>query len=917
MQSNKWFQLIYGLAEIALDSTTGTVTFAEHGERVKNRIDIGDLESVTVRNRILWKKLNLTYRSKDKDRTVELSGFKSVECGNFVKELKQLVDAHAHELVKKLPEKTCHSQLKNLKAELKESGYIRRSHVQGIIGASNLPVFEHVLFLTSQVYSQYSSPQTKKTVELAFCKLQEVYTEIKAHNSDFCDREIMNYCKLFDAIEKFPLNTEQRIAIVHDEDANLIVAGAGTGKTSTIVGKVAYLLEKQLCRASEILLLAYNATAAAEIRHRVEEKCKLEVHNISTFHAFGLDILAEANNLKPTVSNLAREPEKLKKFILSSLSTIFENPETYQIALEFFAYYLKPTKLQYEVENIGMSIEYRKGIATLRDSTQPYKDKHRTIQRDLVKSIEECRIANFLFINGIDYEYEAKYKHKAGDRYHGQYTPDFYLRDYDIYIEHFGVNENGQTAPFVDEQEYREGMRWKRELHKKHETTLVETYSYEHRNGTWQTNLKKKLRNEGVRFNPISRETLKEAILKTEFTNRFTKLSATFLQLFKGGALTTDEIKAKAKGTSDELRVTAFLVLFEQIFSMYESELKTTNEIDFYDMIDDAISIIQEGLVRRDFKYIIIDEFQDISMSRLRLVKAVLEKNPGSSLFCVGDDWQSIYRFAGADCSIMTNFDVHIDYAKTLILPQTYRFPNDLADLSSKFVQKNSHQIKKALHSNIQADDSSVWVIKYAYGKPNEKINAIRRAFVEIEKVQQGVKASVFILGRYKKSNSSNIKAIQKTYPHLKIEFMTCHSAKGLEADFVIVLDLVNNNMGFPCQIENDPLIDLCLSESDSFDYSEERRLFYVAMTRAKKRLFLCAPDINDSVFIGELMETGNTNIQIIELDNAIKQNQLCRCEECKTGYYVTRQSSNGRFWGCTNYPYCQSTKNKNPCTSK
>ena len=311
------------------------------------------------------------------------------------------------------------------------------------------------------------------------------------------------------------------------------------------------------------------------------------------------------------------------------------------------------------------------------------------------------------------------------------------------------------------------------------------------------------------------------------------------------------------------------------------------NEIDFNDMIKKATQYLRAGKVRINCKYVLVDEFQDISQSRSRLLIALLDQNPECKLLCVGDDWQSIYRFAGSDLNIMVNFEEHFGTTETMFLDETFRFNNKIADFSTKFIIKNPKQIPKKIKTHKHVKEPSVSVY-YCY----DQLQTLRSILYKLNK--EG--GSVFILGRYR-NNEPDAKL---EYSNLNIEYLTAHKSKGTQADYVVIIGLESGRMGFPCEITDDPVLDLVLSKQDSYPHSEERRLFYVAVTRAKKHVYLIADESSPSVFVKEITSEGYD----VHCDSR-EDRHFGSCPRCKTGNLILIKGHYGDFFSCSNYPYC------------
>ncbi|MBC8489675.1 MAG: UvrD-helicase domain-containing protein [Bacteroidetes bacterium] len=702
---------------------------------------------------------------------------------------------------------------------------------------------------------------------------------IDKRNIKFVERELNSNKRLFDKIENYSLNKSQREAIVHDEDNNLVIAGAGTGKTTAIVGKAIYLIETEKCKPDDILLLAFTRNAANEIRERIADKIKVEM-NVRTFHSFGLnDVIAPV--LKEVPSRAFDTEKKLKDYIYKIFKELLNKPSYRDLIVSYLAYYLKPYRSQESFENEGDYWEYLKS------------NSYQSIMGETLKSLEEIEIANFLFLHNVRYEYEADYKYRTATRYYRQYQPDFYLPDFDIYIEHFAIDRNGNPPNWFS-GDYRAGIKWKRKIHKMSNTKLIETYSFEKKEGSLLTNLEGKLLSNGVTLKKRSTE----EVIRV-FQNKRQKdipllinLFITFLNLLKSNQYSINKMEEKAKEREDNVRTEVFLKVFKPIFKKYQLYLKENGKIDFSDMLTKATKFIKEKKYKSPFKYILIDEFQDMSVGRYKLIKSIIDQNKEQKLFCVGDDWQSIYRFTGSDLSIMVDFENHFGFTKRTDLDTSYRFTNKIAEFSSTFIQKNPHQLRKSLktHPKNHTEDNAYKIFYKISENDDAPLTEI------LDEIQANSNHSnVFVIGRYNFNKPQNFDLINSSYPDIKIQYLTAHSSKGLETDVVIIDSVNSGKYGFPTEIIDDPILNLVLTKPDDFPNAEERRLFYVALTRARKKIFLLTEPNKKSNFIVELEKQ----------DGVIKM-----CSSCKSGYLIKRNGEFGEFYGCSNYPYCKHSEN-------
>jgi DNA helicase-4 len=343
--------------------------------------------------------------------------------------------------------------------------------------------------------------------------------------------------------------------------------------------------------------------------------------------------------------------------------------------------------------------------------------------------------------------------------------------------------------------------------------------------------------------------------------------------------------------------------LFEPIYEAYQQQLRDAASIDFEDMIGQAIDYVESGRYRSPYRYLLVDEFQDISAPRARLLKALMAQQPGSSLFGVGDDWQSIYRFSGSDVVLTKDFASHFGATATSILDQTFRFNNQIGEVASRFVAENPSQLKKQIRSHRQVEHRAISLIK-----TNQESTGLEAALAAIQAKAKG-SATVLLLARFH-FKKPDLTALKRQYPQLQLQFMSVHASKGKEADYVVVLGLEKGKHGFPSEKATHPLLDLLLPKAEAYPYAEERRLFYVALTRARHHVYLLTDGHNPSPFIRELVDR-RYPILTEEFQGESFQDQLASipCSQCKTGYLVPRDSQYGSFLGCSQYPLCDHTQ--------
>ena len=291
----------------------------------------------------------------------------------------------------------------------------------------------------------------------------------------FVETELEEMKNFFDSVESNPLTAEQRLAVVTDEDASLVLAGAGSGKTSVIVAKAAYLIRRGIREPKEILLMAFGKDAAAEMAERIKERSGASVDAL-TFHALGYKIIGQVEGAAPALAAHASDDAQFRALLRDILiDDVGRLGGLNALLIEWLSECYRPFKSEWDFKTKS---EYDRYISS---------QEFRTLGGELVKSFEELQIANWLYSNGIAYEYEPAYEHKLPENDRRTYTPDFRLSESGLYIEHFGVRKakgpQGEprlvTAPYVDRERYLEGMAWKRRVHRDKGTILIETFSYE------------------------------------------------------------------------------------------------------------------------------------------------------------------------------------------------------------------------------------------------------------------------------------------------------------------------------------------------------------------------------------------------------------------------------------------------------
>ena len=686
----------------------------------------------------------------------------------------------------------------------------------------------------------------KESFQRFHTAMTDTRTHKKANNEHFIDNELSRCRQYFDTVLAYPLDAQQREAVVSLEDNVLVISSAGSGKTMTTVGKVRYLIDVQHVPAEKILLITFTRKAAESLSERLGEK-KLKCR---TFHKLALDIIGEATGEKPTIT-----PQDFSVQVYHRLSE--ENPAFKAAIADYIirSRYTMRDQFEYSSMKDYMMDRQKLGIQAF------FKDMDgRPV---FCKSDEESQICDFLGSRGIKFRYEEKYEVNTVDAEYRQYCPDFsiYIDQPDgslkrIYLEHFAVNENDRCPSFFsteDEINYKQGIIWKRNLHQQHGTILLETSSAGfHRGDVFQV-LTKQLLDQGAVFSKATQQNVARELQRQE-ENILGMLTA-FNFLLKSRSRSIDDIRREVGTGPDAITINDIVAPFVEAYARMEEE---NNEIDFTDAIIRATELCNNGH-RPDYDYILVDEFQDISMDRYRFLESLRRKEPLTKLFCVGDDWQSIYRFAGSDMALFKSFEKFFGYTKKCLMETTYRFGEPAIADSSKFILANPEQAVKNVHSF--REDAETKLDFLSTNGQTDIVETVKYLADQIPADKE-----IMLLGRYKfdvnifKNTELAIHEGQNsayvTYGRRKLNFMTVHQSKGLECDYIILLNCNGGTMGFPSQISDSPVLRYVLSAPDAYSFSEERRIFYVGITRAKKHTWVLYDINNPSPFVKEFVQT-------------------------------------------------------------
>lgn len=523
-------------------------------------------------------------------------------------------------------------------------------------------------------------------------------------------QELLANDKFFKTVNSKPLDTQQKIACVLDSKNVQIIAGAGTGKTFTLIAKIKYLIAKKHVRPEDILCLSFSNTSVRDLKGKLPENVE-----VRTFHSLGRSVIKQHHKV-----------------------SVIENNEILAIINDYLA----------------------------------------NANTDTLKDILE------------------------------------FCDSYFLNIESYIIRRNDR----------------------------------------------KELLNE-----------LKEAFTKVAFK----PLLADFINLFKGNNFTKDYF-SYFRNSNDDKDHDIFLKIAEDFYSYYQEYLDMHQQIDFNDMINESSKLIKKYGLKKHYRYILVDEYQDTTYTNYNLIKSLQDKTD-AHLTVVGDDWQSIYGFRGTNIEFFSHFEEYFENPQRIFIEKTYRNPQELIDIAGSFIMKNPKQIRKSLKSpkNLK---KPVKII-YPQKNPIEKREMIYNLIKDLSKKSE----DVLILGRtnnninqfikhrnlVKKGNLKKdkfLRILDKTDKSMNnVYYRTLHSSKGLEADNVIIINMVDDYLGFPSKLKTHSVLNYVNTKNYDYKYSEERRLFYVGLTRSKNNVYLISDKNNPSEFIEELIDDSLENLEIIE----------------------------------------------------
>ncbi|MCE0814853.1 DNA helicase IV [Buttiauxella sp. S04-F03] len=647
------------------------------GDRHEYLIPFNQLIAINCKRGLVWGELEFVLPD---DKVVRLHGTEWSETQHFYHHLNELWQNWSTEM-SEVAAQVLQQQYAEITRRVQQEKWFKRSDMQAL--QQNVRAAFSALPLPLARLDEFENCR-----ELWFhCRawLEQGDTRRHQRNTAFTNHMLEKYADFFQHIESSPLNPSQARAVVNGEDSLLVLAGAGSGKTSVLVARAGWLLQRGEASEEQILLLAFGRKAAQEMDQRIAERLNTDAISARTFHALALHIIQQGSKKVPRVSELESDTTARHQLLIESWQ-------------------------------------------------------------------QQCR--------------EKKAQAKGWREW---------LRD--------------ELQWEVPEGEY-----WKDER------------------------LAKRLASRLDRWLGLLR--------------------------MHGGS----QAEMIAAAPEDIRDLFAKRVkLMAPLLKSWKTALKAEEAVDFSGLIHQAINVLEKGRFISPWKHILVDEFQDISPQRAALLAALRKQNSHTSLYAVGDDWQAIYRFSGAEMSLTTAFAHHFGDADQCALDTTYRFNDRIGEIANLFVQQNPHQLAKPLNSLSKGDKKSVTLLA------DDQLEALLDKMSGYVNPQQ----RILVLARYHHLRPAILEKAVTRWPKLAIDFMTIHASKGQQADYVVVLGLQQGKDGFPAVARESVMEKALLPQPEDYPDAEERRLLYVAMTRARHRVWLLFNKQEPSSFVDILKHLG------------------------------------------------------------
>ncbi|EOV4175990.1 DNA helicase IV [Yersinia enterocolitica] len=647
------------------------------GDKHQYLIPFNQLVNIQCKRGIVWGEMEFELPNQ---QVVRLHGTEWQETQRFYHHLLGIWQQWSEEMSRVCVD-VLHKQVELIKRIEQQDKWFKRSELSQLQAS----IREAFTSLPMPVQRLIDFDSCRADYELCLRWLEQGNRSVDRRNQQWTHRMLEEHQDFFQNVESSPLNESQSRAVVNGEDSVLVLAGAGSGKTSVLVARAGWLLRRNEALPEQILLLAFGRQAADEMNSRIKQRLGVDDIQAKTFHALALQIIQQGSRKTPVISKLESDSQARRSLLI----------------------------------------------------------KHWQ---------QQCS------------EKKAQAK--------------------------------GWREWLTDELEWDidDGEFWR------------------------------------------------DSRLAARLAGRLERWLG--LMRMHGGS------QAEMIEQADEEVRALFqkrIRLMAPLLKAWKTALKEEGAVDFSGLIHQAVNLLEKGRFVSPWKHILVDEFQDISPQRAMLLSALRKQNRQTCLFAVGDDWQAIYRFSGAELSLTTAFSQNFGESAECALDTTYRFNDRIGEIANRFIQQNPYQLKKPLNSLSQGNKKSVVIL------PSEQLESL------LDKLSGFVKDDerILILARYHHLRPEILQKATTRWPKLTIDFMTIHASKGQQADYVIIAGLHEGNDGFPAVVRESILEDVLLPPPEDFPDAEERRLLYVAMTRAKHQVWLLQDTANPSIFVNQLSELG------------------------------------------------------------
>jgi len=856
-----------------------------------------DIVSISTSKALLWHTVEIRSRSG----TETLSGLTGEAAVLLGADLHAFINAHLFGLIGSETDR-----LQEIDAKLRQITDGNRQYLaQADLGRAidSVPGNAAAALAHPLLDAALMPEKLKSALPVSFAMLTDK-TVRHRYNEAFVSSELLKFQPFFDDLDGRSLSDQQREACIRLEDNNLLIASAGSGKSATMVGKVAYVLEKQLYRPDEILVLAFNKNAADELKARIARQLQVDEDaltcRVTTFHALGRGIIEEVEGRPPQLANWVDHPAGETKVLEEIIRGLIDgDPEFGRLWIDLLV--LHP-KADIPAETFDTDADFRRYTS---DRVVKGQATIGSLSGIVVKSLQEQKIVNWLWLHSVAFEYERQIEVQDDDGAERYLHPDFFYPLTGTVHEHFAINANG-TSPFED---YVRQAESKRQAYRRKQIDFFETTSAQASVETLLSTLEAELARRSIPFKRKSYDEITKA-LEPVVIKHYHKLISTCIKHIRASHLTLDMLLERAKDLHDKGRARLYARAVWKIAEGYSRKLEEDGRIDFDSMIADAVRLVETGRYQSSYSLILVDEFQDISEPRANLIKALKQQKAFTKVFAVGDDWQSIYRFAGSDITIFTQFEGNFGPSWQGRLEQTYRCNQLIASTAAQFVQRNPQQLNKAARSTRPAVPRSIRVVPVDGGTPDfrqachrllERLDSFLGSIAAQWRTTSGARLKVLVLWRYNLLDP--FKGTRLSFENIEVSGLSFHRAKGLEADYTVLLDVSEGDYGVPSRIEDDELLNLVIPRPETFAYAEERRLFYVALTRASRGVYLLTNRRQPSRYIRELCEIAGDEIRF----ETVNGTPLRQCPACLVGQIVEKRNKDGvAFSGCNQFPECK-----------